>query len=61
MMPNIWSDKAPFHILGFLFMAFTNHAYKGCTEIIETTLSKLRILVKIGVDIEETATNNLTM
>lgn len=52
MMPNIWSDKAPFHILGFLFMTFTYHAYKGCTEIIETTLSKLRILVKIGVDIE---------
>lgn len=48
MMPNIWSNKAPFHILGFLFMA----TYKGCTEIIETTLSKLRILVKIGVDIE---------
>lgn len=29
MMPNIWSDKAPFHVLGFLFMAFTNHAYIG--------------------------------
>lgn len=52
MMLNIWFDKVLFYILGFLFMVFINYVYKGCMEIIEIIFFKLRILVKIGVDIE---------